>query len=218
MKLIFPLKLLLILFFFQSPLIYAEQQLPVFNLGNDYREVDNKALESISDISQLQQIADIELFYWYGCGACQQVEKALQSYLEQNPGLVYRRTPLVAHISWREQAYLQPMINQLQSKMNVPSVDELYQACVDNCDVFKDYESAKTWLLGRAQLTQLPEIDESAVWQAEKSYRKRAESFSISQVPTIIIREAYAVDANSAKSVARMIEIIDFLLYQVTPE
>ena len=49
-----------------------------------------------------------------------------------------------------------------------------------------------------------------------RGFKKHAESYSISQVPTIIIRESHAVDANLAKSVAQMINIVDYLLKEVT--
>lgn len=193
-----------------------QQQEPKFVVNSDYRQIETNILDSASDLTQLQQVADIEIFYWYGSTSCQRVEQALDEYLQANPGLIVRRTPLAAHLEWRQQAYLQPMMEQLEQLIDLPGVEDIYQACIDDCSVFNTFESAKDWLGTMTSVSELPLLNEAQIWQAEKSYRKRAESYSITQVPTIIIRESYAIDANSAKSVARLIEIIDYLLTEAT--
>jgi hypothetical protein len=98
--------------------------------------------------------------------------------------------------------------DSLKSKL---CTDISYNTCIAECSNFKDYESVKQWLLSQANLSDF-EFEESAIWQAEKNYRKMAESFSISQVPTILIRGTYIVDANSAGSLERLIAITDALL------
>lgn len=193
---------------------FAQQSPSQFVENQDYFKVVNKSLNVGSELDQLDQVADIELFYWYGCEPCARVELALNEYLQQNPQLTLIRTPLVAHLSWREQAYLQPLMAQLGESELLPTPQMIYETCLADCSVFASYEESKAWFKVQLDVPELPFIDEPQIWQAEKNYRKRADSFSISQVPTIIIRESYRVDANSAKSVTRMIEIVDFLLNQ----
>jgi hypothetical protein len=97
-----------------------------------------------------------------------------------------------------------------------PTTEEIYQVCLADCRVFDSYEKILLWLQKKLQLTELPRLDEASIWQAEKDSRKRADSYSISQVPTIIIRESHSIDANSAKSLTRLINIADHLLLGVT--
>ena len=192
--------------------INAQQQPDEFVEGIDYRLVQSKAIDTSDELDQLNQVADLEVFYWYACHACYQVEQALVEYLAGREEHQVVRTPLVAHLSWRQHAYLQPLAEQLKNHIVVPSEFDIYQACLEDCTSFKSFDSSKSWFLEKAQVEELPYIDEAMIWQAEKNYRKRADSFSISQVPTIIIRETYAVDANSAKSVERLIKIVHYLL------
>lgn len=190
----------------------AQQTESLFVEGEDYRLIAAKDLDFADELDQLQQVADIEVFYWYGCEPCLQVEQALTEYLQDYPQIKIVRTPLVAHLKWRPQAYIQPLMEQLNSDLALPTPIDIYQTCLEDCSAFDSYPAIKLWLQQDLSLTELPYVDESKIWQSEKNYRKRADSFSISQVPTIIIRETYAVDANSAKSVSRMIQIINFLL------
>ncbi|TQV89137.1 hypothetical protein [Aliikangiella coralliicola] len=180
--------------------------------GVDYRLLQNASIDNAIELDQLQQVVDIEIFYWYGCEPCQQTEQALSEYLQTRSELTVRRTPLVAYLSWRPQAYLQPMLEQLEGSVQLPSQDELYRQCIEDCSVFSDLPASIEWIKQRYNINEMPRLDESKIWQTEKNYRKRANSFSISQVPTIIIRESYITDANSAKSLPRLMAIIEHLL------
>ena len=114
---------------------------------------------------------------------------------------------------------MQPMLTQIQSLMpdsKLPDYDDLYKACLEDCSVFETYEKAKIWFETRLEISLLSRLSEADIWQAEKDFKKRAEYYSISQVPTIIVRESYTVDANSAKNVVRLINIVDYLLKEVT--
>ncbi|TQV73630.1 hypothetical protein FLL45_12205 [Aliikangiella marina] len=191
---------------------YGQESSATFVEGIDYFAVQSSQADVEVDLTALEAVADIEVFYWYGCYACWQVERKLSDYLATRTQLRVVRTPLVAHTHWREQAYLQPLMEQLADTVELPTTLDIYQACLEDCSVFNSYESGRDWLFAQANVTEQPLIDEAAIWAAEKSYRNRAESFSISQVPTIIINEAFVVTANSAKSADRMLQIIDYLL------
>ncbi len=177
-----------------------------FVINQDYRQI---AAEQLS--TQTEPLADITFFYWYGSEASRQVELALADYMQPQTSITLERVPLVAYFNWRPQAYLQPMLEQLKVSMALPSSNDIYQACITDCSIFKDYQSVKSWLMTQVNLDNF-EFDESQVWQSEKNYRKKAESFSISQVPTMLIKGTYIVDADSAKSPERLIKILDFLL------
>ena len=193
------------------------------NLGNsteiirpaiDYRLVPPRQIDQVTDLTQLQKVADIEIFYWYGCADCLKVENQLDEYLAKFPELTVKRTPLVAFPAWRAQAYLQPLLAQLEGKVQTPSKQEIYRQCIEDCSFFESYESTLAWLKAKYQINQMPTINEAEIWRAEKKFRERAESFSISQVPTIIIKEQYITDANAAKTTQRLIAIVDHLLNQ----
>ena len=195
-----------------SAILYADTP---FKEDIDFRQVKASSLELITDLSQLDQVVDIEVYYWYGCKACYQLEVALEGYIQKHPQLKVRRVPLVAYTSWRSQAYLQPLMTELANN-NLEVVDkfDLYKACLQDCSQFSSFEASKDWLKAFKQINELPHINESEIWRKEKIYRNRADSFSISQVPTILIKERFAIDADSAKNVDRFIQIIDFLLTQ----
>lgn len=192
--------------------VNAQESEAQFVEGIDYFRVQSQQSDIQVDLTELQAVADLEIFYWYGCFSCWQVESALTEYLTDKSSLRVIRTPLVSHVSWREQAYIQPLMEQLADKMTLPTELDIYQACLEDCSKFSSYESGRDWLLSQVQAEDIPLIDETAIWTAEKNYRKRADSFSISQVPTIIIKESFVVSADSAKSVDRMIKIVDYLL------
>jgi len=179
--------------------------------GADYSLINKAEHTDAAHLSELESISNIEIFYWYGCEPCYQVEAALADYLQQNPNYTSRRTPLIIRPKWRQQAYIQPLMQQLSQQENLPSIIQIYQQCLIDCELFSDYPSILNWFSEKIE-TSLPVIDESKIWQAEKNYRKRADLFSISQVPTIIINETYKVDANQAQTATRLVEIIDFLL------
>jgi hypothetical protein len=190
-----------------------------FLAGVDYRVLPARSLEILVDLEALQKVVEIEVFYWYGCHSCLQVELALTNYLKAYPKIKVKRTPLVAHLKWRPQAYIQPILQQFKQLLpdiEMPTNEAVYQACIKDCSVFSSYENTLLWLKEKLQLTELPRLDEVNIWQYEKDARKRADFYSISQVPTIIIRESHSVDANSAKSLTRLINIVDHLLLEVT--
>jgi hypothetical protein len=165
-----------------------------------------------TDLDQLESISNIEIFYWYGCESCYQVELALQQYLDRHPEVTLRRTPLIARPSWRFQANLQAIMDQLTGEAQTVPSNEIYQACLLDCQKFNSYDNNKAWLAESMQLSEFPVLDMSRLWDTEKNYQKRADLFSITQVPTIIINETFKIDANQAKTPARMVKIADHLL------
>jgi len=191
---------------------FAQQADEPYRLGVDYDLIDKPDIDQIVQFSELESISNIEIFYWYGCEACFQVEAAIEDYLANNSHLSLRRTPLVVRSSWREQAYLQAMMTQLSEAENLPSTMDIYRQCLTDCSVFSKFESTQKWLLSHLEDPSTVVIEQELVWQAEKNYRKRADLFLIRQVPTIIINETYKVDANQAGTSKRLVEIIDFLL------
>ncbi len=182
--------------------------------SDDYWQLPSRQIDQALELDQLQQVADIEVFYWYGCEPCMKVEQMLDQIKRDNPELVIKRTPLIPFSSWRPQAYIQPLLTYYEGKIQIPSRDEVYLQCIDDCGVFNSFESIKSWLQTKYQVSNLPSIDESKIWAAEKSYRQRAKSFSITQVPTIIIKEQYVTDANTAKTLDKLNQIIVHLLTQ----
>ena len=180
--------------------------------GRDFRPLERVEVDSVTDLSQLEQVADVEFFYWYGCPPCAQIASRLEQLAVERPDLRIKHTPLIAHLTWREQAYIQPILEQLSGKVELPSQQDFYRQCIEDCSVFNQYESTLDWIQKKVSANNLPRIDESAVWQAEKNYRKRASKLSISQVPTIIIKERFVTDANMAQSADRMMQIIYHLL------
>jgi len=191
---------------------FAQQVDEAYLLGTDYELVDKPNIDQMVQVSELESISNIEIFYWYGCEACFQVEAAIEGYLAKKSDLSLRRTPLIIRSSWREQAYLQAMMEQLSETENLPSTMDIYRQCLSDCSIFSKFESSQKWLLSHLEEPSQEGIDSAIVWQAEKNYRKRADLFSIRQVPTIIINETYKVDANQAGTSKRLVEIIDFLL------
>jgi len=189
----------------------AEEQTAAFIEGVDYSLIDKIETGQAAQLSELESINNIEIFYWYGCEPCYQVEAAIGDYLQQNPNLSLRRTPLIIRLKWRQQAYIQPLMQQLSQIENLPNIIQIYQQCLIDCELLSDFPSILNWFSSKIE-TPLPTINESKIWQAEKNYRKRADLFSILQVPTIIINESYKIDANQAQTAKRLVEIIDFLL------
>ncbi len=200
-----------------SQTVLAQESEEEFVLNTDYTKLVKTHLQEQTDLNQLESITQIEIFYWYGCQSCYQVEMALQEYLAQHPEVTVRRTPLIARSSWRHQANLQSIMAQLSEQPNLPSLASLYQACLADCSVFDSFENNKAWLHESMQLEEFPVLDMSRLWATEKNYQKRAELFSIAQVPTIIINESYKIEANQAKTSKRMVEIADYLLTSASP-
>lgn len=205
-----------ILFLFVSlsiiPIQLAAEPIAPILLDVDYQLLEHSNNQDVAQLADLDSISHIEIFYWYGCDSCYQVEAGIEQYIAQNPHLSSRRTPLVARNEWRAQAYIQPLMEQLIPLDNLPSTLDIYRQCLLNCQVFSDFATIQKWLLEKTGSSKLPSINESDIWQSEKKYKKRAELFLISQVPTIIINETYKVDANQAKTTKRLLEVIDFLL------
>jgi len=208
----------LITFFFSIFMVAnsadAEESILEFEVNVDYSAVVKTHLSLNTDISKLERVSEIEVFYWYGCEACFQVDAALAEYLAINPSLKIRRTPLIARPEWRQQAYIQAMMEQLTEFDNSLSILDIYQQCLVDCSPFESTDDSIEWLLAKFQKGERPTINRDLLWTNEKMYRKRAELFSINQVPTIIINETYKIDANQAKSAGRMVKIVDYLLSQ----
>ncbi len=189
----------------------AEQTDQAFISGVDYELIVKSGPQNKVQLAELESISNIEIFYWYGCESCYQVEAAIAEYLQQNPALM-RRTPLVMRTAWRQQAYIQPLMAQLTELQNLPTVVQIYQQCLIDCNRLKDFDAILDWFSENLPEQRLPLIDKEVIWQTEKNYQKRADLFSISQVPTIIINETYKIDANRAQTARRLVEIIDFLI------
>ena len=200
-----------IVFLFSSALV-AEESQPEFIEGTDYTRIVKTHLTDDSDLSELESISNIEVFYWYGCEPCFQVEAALLNYLGENPDITSRRTPVVLRAAWRQQAYLQALTEQLPESAQSLDILDVYQECLQDCSSFSSIETSQKWLEEKQLVEDFPIIALEQVWTTEKMYRKRADLFSIVQVPTIIINETYKVDANQAGSPRRLIKIVDYLL------
>ncbi len=195
----------------------AEEVERTFEVGVDYQIItrsdsQESVLQDFAQLSELETITNIEIFYWFGCESCYQVESAISDYLRLNPKLTLRRTPLIVRANWRSQAYIQPLMLQLSPLQNLPTTMDIYQQCLTDCDRLKDFDSILDWFSEKLAEQALPLINRKLVWQTEKNYQKRAELFSISQVPTIIINETYKIDANQAQTAKRLVAIIDFLV------
>jgi len=190
----------------------AKEVEPPFLEGVDYQIIIKSGSQELAQLSQLETISNIEVFYWYGCEPCYQVEAALSEYLRLNPEISLRRTPLVLRTNWRPQAYIQPLMSQFSQLSELPTFLDIYQQCLTDCNPLKDFDSILNWFLQKMPEQTLPLINKGLIWQTEKNYKKRAELFSISQVPTIIINETYKVDANQAKTAKRLVATIDFLI------
>ena len=195
----------------------AEELEHSFEAGVDYQIItksdsQDSVSQDLAQLSELEAISNVEIFYWYGCESCYQVEGAISDYLRLNPELTLKRTPLVIRPNWRPQAYIQPLMLQLSQMQNLPTSLDVYLQCLTDCDQLKDFDSIVDWFSGKMPEQTLPLINKDLIWQTEKNYQKRAEIFSISQVPTIIINETYKVDANQAQTAKRLVAIIDFLM------
>ncbi len=195
-----------------NPFLIAAESDQAFLPGLDYEVIAKSDESDVAQLSELESISNIEVFYWYGCSSCYQVEAAINDYILENSQLSLRRTPLIIRSSWRQQAYIQPLMAQLTELEQLPSTLEVYRQCLSDCSVFGEFESTLNWFSKQADPQIRPTINKEAIWQAEKSYQKRADLFSISQVPTIIINETYKVNANQAKTAKRLVEIINYLL------
>jgi hypothetical protein len=184
---------------------------PQFVEGVDYQTINISISDNVDQLTELEDFNHIELFYWYGCQSCYQVDAALLGYQQNNPHLSIRRIPLVLRTDWREQAYIQAILEQV-AEAKTDEILEIYRQCLTDCSVFSSFENSKSWILQRYPNTEASSIDNSLVWQTQKNYQKRADFLSIRQVPTIIIKDTYKVDASQAKTAKRLLEIIDFLL------
>jgi len=194
----------------------AQEKGTSFQIDRDYSVLLKSDQQEAQQLSDLKSVSNIEFFYWIGCRACYQVELGISRYLLDHPKLSIRRTPLVARTKWRPQAYLQPILSQLSSQLSestaAPTLIDLYKQCLVDCKPFESYEASKLWLSKQIDEQQLPILDEESIWQAEKKFQNRADLFSITQVPTIIINERYKITAKQAKTTARLVEIIDYLI------
>lgn len=190
----------------------ADKDQAPFQLDKDYFAVKKSPPQAENPQGSSQTTYDIAFFYWYGSAASLQVELALQEYLAANPQVSIKRSPLVARVVWRPQAYIQPILQQLSIEPNDPINQQIYRACIEDCAVFASFEKILDWLDKQLAEVDVNNIEHKSIWRAEKNYRSYAETFSITQVPTIIINEQYRIDANTAQSVDRMMKIMDYLL------
>jgi hypothetical protein len=205
-------RLAILVVMFSSFSLRAEQPDEIFIEGTDFSKRVTTHSRDKTDLTQLESISNIEIFYWYGCESCYQFEAELQNYLALHPEVSVRRTPLIARPAWRFQANLQAIMQQLPAQAENLPVSDLYLACLQDCRVFSSFENNKAWLSEAMQLSEFPVLDMNRLWEVEKNYQKRADLFSITQVPTIIINETFKINANQAKTSARMITIADYLL------
>ena len=190
------------------------QNNPGFIAGIDYRVIESEQQEGADEVATAlpAQKTKLEFFYWYGCKPCFQVEQELTSFLQQRPDIQIDYIPLVVRIDWRPQAYIDPILAQLPEALKAPDRAEIYQLCLQDCEIFSQYEKIIAWLATKYKTEEALTFKEELIWQSEKNARLRAEKFSISQVPTILINEKYLIDADSAKSKERFIEILDFII------
>lgn len=193
-------------------LVNADELPTDFVEGKDYSKLVNTHLDKISDLSQLQTISQVEIFYWYGCEPCYQVDAALLDFAEKNPHIEILRTPIVLRPEWRQQAYLQAILDQLPDGQEDFSILDIYRQCLVDCKPFHTVDDSIKWLIKQNPMTDSADIDKDLIWQTEKIYQNRADLFSIGQVPTIIIKESYKVDASQAQTAGRLIKIINHLL------
>ena len=209
-----------VMFIFWLANLNAQENDSTFQQGIDFSLVSKVKGQEAEQLSDLESVSNIEIFYWLGCKSCYQVELGISQYLEQHPALTLRRTPLVARSQWRAHAYVPLILSQLSLQLavqlsepnDVPTIIDLYKQCLTDCGVFKDYQSSLEWFTERLKPQSLPGLDEEQIWQSEKNFQKRADIFLITQVPTIIINERYKITAKQAQTTARLVEIIDYLI------
>jgi len=186
--------------------VNAQQALATapFKLGEDYQIV----------AKPLPAAADIEFFYWFGSASSLQLEYLLQSLQQQHPDWSLRRTPVIARPAWRAQSYFEPLFTLLAEHGTLPSRIEVYKQCLLDCSPFANFEGIKSWLMQHMQLEEWPLQDESIIWQQSRDNEARAKKLAIWQVPTIIVRGRYQLNAQQMRTPLRAQQLIEYLHQQ----
>ncbi|MCG6942551.1 MAG: thiol:disulfide interchange protein DsbA/DsbL [Thiohalocapsa sp.] len=180
-----------------------------FDEGIDYSLVsDPVRAEAGDDVEVLE-------FFWYGCPHCFHLEPEMQRWLEHKPAdVTFHRVPAAADPRWV------PHAKAFYAAQQLGVLDKLHEP------LFKAMHEQRRKILTEEQIIAFAAeqgIDEDAFRAAYNSFpvdmqvRKAAElvqRYNLEGVPTMVVNGKYVTSATQTGSVARMFEVVDYLVAQ----
>ena len=148
-------------------------------------------------------------FFWYGCPHCFQFEPYLEAWLKEKPAEVtFRRQPVIFGPKWAPQA------KGFFTAEVLGVVDKIHQ------DFFRAMHVDKKPMASEEELAEFfaaHGVDRKAFADAFRSFAvdvkmRQAETlaaeYGITGVPSLVVNGKYAITGQTAKSYARMIEVL----------
>jgi protein dithiol oxidoreductase (disulfide-forming) len=175
--------------------------------GIDYRRVAEPARAEPGD-----DVEVLELF-WYGCPHCYQLEPHIEKWLKTKPaGVTFRRLPAAASPRWvpHAKAYFAAeqlgVLDQLHNPLFKALHDERRPVLTDEQVIAFAAEQGIDEAKFRAAYNSFP-VDTQVRKSAELVRR-----YAIDGVPAMVVDGKYVTSATQAGSIARMFEVIDYLV------
>ncbi len=179
-----------------APLWSGETSNTGFLEKTDYTRISAPAVD----------MPDIVLVFRYGSESSYRLYRILS---ERNFAVTL--WPAVFRESWRPEAKLALMANQLQAstKQQLALFESLHQEPADWSQLTA-YRQLLSKVEFKAESVE-PVLFDSELPKRLKHTQMRIKEFSISTVPTIIFKGQYTINADQAKTPARLIDIIQHL-------
>lgn len=177
--------------------------------------------DPISPAQPVQNTDKVEVieFFWYGCPHCYSLEPAMVEWLKTKPANVeFIRQPAVFSDIWGKHAkayYTAEALGVLDKvhadlfdaiqnkKQKLVSEDELAKFFADHGVKDEDFRAAYNSFLVDAKLRQAESI---------------GPRYGITGVPSLVVNGKYKVTAQSAKSQANMLTVVNQLIAQESPK
>ncbi len=152
-------------------------------------------------------------FFWYGCPHCFQFDPELEAWLKSKPAeVIFKRQPVIFGPKWAPQARAYFTAEVLGI------VDKIHKDFFDAMHVNKKPMASEEEL---AEFFAAHGVDRKAFENAFRSFAvdvkmRQAETiaadYGITGVPSLVVNGKYAITGQTAKSYAKMIEVLKSLV------
>lgn len=197
-----------ILFFlsFIPSLLFAQE----FQAGKDYVVLKNRTKATLED----NKPVSVKEFFSYGCPWCYKLEPKLDNWITENNNAVsFEKVPVVFNKNWEFYAKAYYTAKALDNEKTL--TPDLFKTILNDKQPLNNANAMVDFFVrhgvepetAKSAFNYSPSID-----FAVKESKQQMIFYQINAVPAVVVNEQYKTDMSMAKSEARMIEILNFLI------
>ncbi len=207
-------------FFATSVLLFGVAHAQEFEAGKDYRIIKTIVQDADDEESTAESDTQIEVieYFNYGCPHCYDLEPFIKDWLESiEEDVTFDRAAVPLRTAWVPLARAYWVAEELGVTDKVH--DKIFEILHDNNIQADQYMHRVFEIHADVDPDDFAEIYQSEeVLDLMRDTQTKFRLLGLTGTPAIVVNNKYVVDADAARSIDRMFEIVDFLVDLIRTE